>query len=62
MKAVILVGGFGTRLRPYTFSKPKPLVPFVNEAIVVHQIAALVKAGVSEIILAVGHMPDHEGC
>ncbi len=57
MKAVILVGGFGTRLRPLTFSKPKPLVPFVNKPIVVHQIKALVEVGVSEIILAVGHMP-----
>lgn len=57
MKAVILVGGFGTRLRPFTFSQPKPCVPFVNVAIVEHQIAALVEAGVTEIILAVGHMP-----
>lgn len=58
MKAVILVGGFGTRLRPFTFSKPKPLVPFVNKAIVEHQIKALAGVGVTEIILAVGHMPD----
>jgi mannose-1-phosphate guanylyltransferase len=57
MKAVILVGGFGTRLRPFTFSQPKPCVPFVNQAIVEHQIAALAEAGVTEIILAVGHMP-----
>lgn len=58
MKAVILVGGFGTRLRPYTFSKPKPLVPFANLAILEHQIAALVAAGVNHVILAVGHMPE----
>jgi len=57
MKAVILVGGFGTRLRPFTFTAPKPLVPFANKAILVHQIEALVKAGVTEVILAVGHMP-----
>lgn len=41
MKALILVGGFGTRLRPLTFTKPKPLVEFCNLAIVAHQIEAL---------------------
>ncbi|KAF1326186.1 Mannose-1-phosphate guanyltransferase beta, partial [Globisporangium splendens] len=42
MKALILVGGFGTRLRPLTLSCPKPLVEFCNKSIVVHQIEALV--------------------
>ncbi len=41
MKALILVGGFGTRLRPLTLSKPKPLVDFANKPIVQHQIQAL---------------------
>lgn len=41
MKALILVGGFGTRLRPLTLSKPKPLVEFGNKSIVLHQIEAL---------------------
>ncbi len=53
MKALILVGGFGTRLRPLTLSVPKPLVDFANIPIVVHQIAALAKVGVKEVILAV---------
>lgn len=57
MKALILVGGFGTRLRPLTFSKPKPLVEFINQPMMEHQIAALAKVGVTEIILAVGYQP-----
>jgi mannose-1-phosphate guanylyltransferase len=58
MKALILVGGFGTRLRPLTFSKPKPLVPFCNKPMIMHQIEALKKVGVDEVILAVGYNPD----
>ena len=54
MKALILVGGFGTRLRPLTFSCPKSIVEFANKPIVTHQIKALVNVGVKEIILAVG--------
>jgi len=50
---LILVGGFGTRLRPLTFSKSKPMVEFVNKPILVHQIEALVAVGVKEIVLAV---------
>lgn len=43
MKALILVGGYGTRLRPLTLSKPKPLVEFCNKPMVMHQIEALVQ-------------------
>lgn len=58
MKALILVGGFGTRLRPLTLSKPKPLVEFCNVPILEHQIAALAEVGVSEIVLAVSYRPE----
>lgn len=47
MKALILVGGYGTRLRPLTLSTPKPCVPFCNKAMVVHQIEALKKVRVA---------------
>ena len=51
MKAVIIAGGLGTRLRPLTYNIPKPIVPVANRPFVVHQIEHLVKHGVTEIIL-----------
>lgn len=55
IKALILVGGYGTRLRPLTYTVPKPLVPFINKPILKHQIDALVKAGCDEIVLALNY-------
>ena len=55
MKALILVGGFGTRLRPLTLSKPKPLVPFMGLPMVEWQIKSFVDIGVKTIILAIGY-------
>lgn len=48
-KALILVGGYGTRLRPLTLSRPKPLVEFANKPMILHQIEALVTVGVREV-------------
>ena len=56
--ALILVGGYGTRLRPLTFSCAKPLVPFCNMPILEHQIEALVAVGVKKVVLAVSYRPD----
>eukprot|EP00882_Tetradesmus_deserticola_P019940 GHRQ01021491.1.p1 GENE.GHRQ01021491.1~~GHRQ01021491.1.p1 ORF type:complete len:299 (+),score=96.12 GHRQ01021491.1:542-1438(+) len=58
MKALILVGGFGTRLRPLTLTVPKPLVEFCNKPMIVHQIEALKAAGVTEVILAINYRPE----
>lgn len=58
MKAIILVGGFGTRLRPLTLSVPKPLVQFANKPILLHQIEALGAAGVNHVILAVSYRAE----
>jgi mannose-1-phosphate guanylyltransferase len=49
MKALILVGGYGTRLRPLTLTKPKPLVEFCNKPTVLHQIEALAQVNLSLI-------------
>ena len=49
MKALILVGGYGTRLRPLPLSRPKPLVEFANKPMLLHQIEALVAAGVTQV-------------
>ena len=58
MKALILVGGFGTRLRPLTLTVPKPLVEFANIPILCHQIEAFAKVGVKEVILAINFQPE----
>eukprot|EP00252_Welwitschia_mirabilis_P024890 TRINITY_DN7580_c0_g2_i1.p1 TRINITY_DN7580_c0_g2~~TRINITY_DN7580_c0_g2_i1.p1 ORF type:complete len:362 (+),score=57.13 TRINITY_DN7580_c0_g2_i1:120-1205(+) len=58
MKALILVGGFGTRLRPLTLSVPKPLVDFANKPMILHQIEALRAVGVDEVILAINYRPE----
>ncbi|XP_050760490.1 mannose-1-phosphate guanyltransferase beta isoform X1 [Gymnogyps californianus] len=61
MRALILVGGFGTRLRPLTLSRPKPLVEFCNKALLLHQLEALRQAGVTHVVLAVSYMSEALG-
>src|SRR5215207_1092725 len=56
MRAVILAGGLGTRLRPYTTIIPKPLVPVGDRPVLEHIIRSLIKSGVDRIDLCVGHL------
>lgn len=58
MRAVVLVGGFGTRLRPLTLSRPKPLLPVVHRPMLERSLSGLASAGVGEVILALGFRPD----
>lgn len=58
MKGLILVGGYGTRLRPLTLTVPKPLVEFGNRPMILHQVEALAAAGVTDIVLAVNYRPE----
>ncbi len=58
MKAIVLVGGEGTRLRPLTTSTPKPLLPIANIAFLERQLAWLGSHGVTEVVLSMGYLPD----
>ena len=58
MKAVILAGGQGKRLRPITNSVPKPLINIGGKPIVVRQIEWLKNYGVEEFILSVGYLKE----
>lgn len=58
MKAVIIAGGFGTRLRPLTYNLPKPVVPIVNIPMVMHQIALLARHGIKDIVLNLHYLPE----
>ncbi len=58
MKAVILVGGEGTRLRPLTYSTVKAMVPVLNKPFIEYVIRHLCYHGMTEIILALGYKPD----
>ena len=55
MKALILIGGYGNRLRPLTLTMPKPLVEFANKPLICHQIEALAEAGITEIYLSINY-------
>ena len=58
MKAVVLVGGFGTRLRPLTVTTPKQMLSVVDRPMVEYVISTLKRGGVSEVTLALGYKED----
>ncbi len=58
MKAVILVGGLGTRLRPLTCNTPKPMLPLVNQSFIEWMLLRLRSQGIDEVILAVQYLAD----
>ena len=57
-KAVIMAGGFGTRLRPLTMTIPKPMVPLMNIPMMGHIVNLLKKYGVKEIVSLLYFQPD----
>lgn len=58
MRAVILAGGLGMRLRPYTMVLPKPLVPVGDRPILEHIIRRLAECGVTSIDMCLGHLGE----
>jgi mannose-1-phosphate guanylyltransferase len=58
MRAVVLVGGFGTRLRPLTNHRPKQMLPIVNRPMIEHVVGHLAGYGVDDVVLSLGYRPD----
>jgi mannose-1-phosphate guanylyltransferase len=58
VRALVLVGGFGTRLRPLTHHRPKQMLPIVNRPMIEHVVGHLVDHGVDDVVLSLGYQPD----
>ena len=58
MKAVILAGGFGKRLKPLTDNRPKPMIEILDKPILEWQIKHLAKNNIKEIIICVGYLKE----
>ena len=58
MKAVILAGGFGKRLKPITDNRPKPMIEILGKPIIEWQIRLLSKNNIKEIIICVGYLKE----
>jgi mannose-1-phosphate guanylyltransferase len=58
MLAVVLVGGFGTRLRPLTLTTPKPMLPVGHVPMLERVLGNLARGGVTEAVLSLGFQPD----
>lgn len=58
LKAVIMAGGFGTRLRPLTCRIPKPMVPIMNKPMIEHIVRLLANHGIDEIVVLIFYQPN----
>lgn len=57
MKAVIMAGGFGTRIQPLTSSLPKPMIPLFNRPIMLHIVELLKKHDITDLVMLLYHQP-----
>ena len=55
MQAILLVGGFGTRLRPLTLTTPKQMLPVLHRPMIEHVVSGLARHGVERVVLALGY-------
>lgn len=58
MQAVVLVGGFGTRLRPLTLETPKQMLPVADRPMIEHVLHRLAGYGIDRAVLSLGYKPD----
>jgi mannose-1-phosphate guanylyltransferase / phosphomannomutase len=58
MKAVIMAGGFGTRIQPLTSNLPKPMIPLMNRPIMLHIVELLKKHHITDLVMLLYHQPN----
>ena len=58
LKAVMMAGGFGTRIQPLTHSVPKPMLPVVNLPMMEHTLRKLVETGIEEVVILLYYKPE----
>ena len=58
MQAVIMAGGFGTRLRPLSYNIPKPMVPMANNPMLYHIVRLLKSHGFTNNVMMLYYQPD----
>ncbi|MBI5656160.1 MAG: nucleotidyltransferase family protein, partial [Geobacter sp.] len=58
MKAVIMAGGFGTRIQPLTSNIPKPMIPLLNRPIMLHIVELLKKHQITDLVMLLYHQPS----
>lgn len=58
MKAVVMAGGFGTRIQPLTNSRPKPMLPIINKPMMEHTMMTLKDLGITEFIVLLYFKPE----
>ena len=58
MQAILLVGGFGTRLHPLTLTTPKQMLPVLHRPMIEHVVSGLARHGVERVVLALGYRDD----